>query len=46
MVGYPLNAWKWEPAKAFKLPDGRLNSKFMEYCEQNNLGEILKKALK
>ena len=44
--GYPVDASTWEPIKAFKLPDGRLNSKFLEYCEQHNLSDILKKALK
>ena len=44
--GYPLNASTWEPIRAFKLPDGRLNSKLVEYCEVHNLNEILKKALK
>ena len=44
--GYPLNASTWEPTKAFKLPDGRLNSKFREYCEQNGLSDILRRALK
>ena len=44
--GYPVNASTWEPIKAFRLPDGRLNSKCLEYCEQHNLSDILKKALK
>ena len=44
--GYPLDASTWEPIKAFKLPDGRLNSKFVEYCELHNLKDILEKALK
>ena len=41
-----MNASTWEPVKAFKLPDGRLNAKFKEYCEMNGLSEILKKAMK
>ena len=44
--GYPLNASTWEPTKAFKLPDGRLNSKFKEYCEEHGLSDILRRALK
>ena len=44
--GYNVDSATWEPIRAFKLPDWRVNSKFVEYCEAKGLGEILQKALK
>ena len=43
--GFPISAATWEPSKSFKLTHGRVNSKFREYCEKNNLLEILRRTL-
>ena len=43
--GYPITSSTWEPIKSFILPSGALNEKFQEYCERQDLREILRKAL-
>jgi hypothetical protein len=43
--GFPISAATWEPSKSFKLTHGRVNSKFREYCEKNNLLDILIRTL-
>ena len=41
--GYPMDASTWEPIKAFKIGDGRVNGIFLKYCQDHSLEGILKK---
>jgi hypothetical protein len=44
--GFPVSASTWEPIRSFTLPQGRINSKFQEYCLAKGLTGILNQALK
>jgi hypothetical protein len=43
---WPLADATWEPVKTFVLPDGRINEKFKEYCQAQNLDRPLREAAK
>ena len=40
--GFPVHCSSWEPTKSFLLPDGRINSIFQKYVEENGLTEVVK----
>ena len=42
---FPISQATWEPLSSFLLPNGSVNTVFKEYCLQNNLTNILQKAL-
>ena len=44
--GFPVSAASWEGIKSFRLPNGRFNTVFAKYVEENGLQEVLGKARK
>ena len=42
---FPVSNATWEPIKSFLQPNGSVNSVFKDYCLENNLGNVLQKAL-
>ena len=42
---FPVSSSTWEPVTNFCLPNGSVNSVFKDYCLENGLTTILKKAL-
>ena len=44
--GWPVSDATWEPVKAFVQPDGRINTKFQEYCQAKSPERPLREAIR
>jgi hypothetical protein len=42
--GFPIESATWEPVKSFTLDNGRVNQKWLQYCQEKGLYGIIKKA--